>query len=91
MITKDMINVLADQIAKKKLATGEYINDELNENFQYIRNKFYPNETIKKVQTLVSGSGLFESIANTLAYYVGNPTVQFFFPTNKLVKDFVAL
>ncbi len=91
MITKDMINVLSDQSAKKKLITGEYVNDELNDNFQYIKQKFYPNEPIKKVQTLVSGSGLFESVANTIAYYVGNPSTTFDFPTNKLVKDFLAL
>jgi len=91
MITKDMINVLSDQSAKKKLITGEYVNDELNENFVYIANRFYPAEPLKKVQTLVSGSGLFESVANTIAYYVGNPTTTFDFPTNKLVKDFVCL
>lgn len=91
MITKDMINVLADQSAKKKLITGKYVNDSLNDNFQYIKWKFYPNEELKKVQTLVSGSGLFESIANTVSYYIGNPKTNFFFPTANLAKDYCAL
>lgn len=91
MITKDMINVLADQSAKKKLITGKYINDTLNENFQYIKGKFYPNEDLKKVQTLVSGSGVFESVANTISYYMGNPKTNFFFPTMSLARDFCAL
>lgn len=91
MITKDMINILADQSAKKKLATGKYINDPLNDNFQYIQWKFYPNEELKKVQTLVSGSWLFESISNTISYSVGNPKTNFFFPTASLAKDYCAL
>lgn len=91
MITKNMINVLADQSAKKKLVTGKYVNDPLNDNFQYIKWKFYPNEELKKVQTLVSGSGLFEAVANTISYYTGNPKTNFFFPTNNLAKDYCAL
>jgi len=86
-----MINVLADQSARKKLVTWQYVNDLLNDNFNYIKNKFYPNEDTKKVQTLVSGSGLFESVANTISYYAGNPKTNFFFPTGKLVRDFCAL
>lgn len=91
MITQNIINVLAEKLKQKKLITGEYLKDENNENFQYIKGKFFSWETIDKTKTLNTGSGLFESIANILSYYVWNPSVDFKIATQLLVKDYTAL
>lgn len=91
VLNNDIIDLLAEQSSKKKLITGQYLTDPNNDNFQYIKRKFFPLEPVNKVTTLVSGSGLFESVSNTIAFYVGNPTTQFNFPTQQLVKDFLVL
>jgi hypothetical protein len=40
----------------KKYQTNEYIRDKNNPNFVYIKDKFFANEKIEKIATLVVGS-----------------------------------
>ena len=91
ILNQDIIDQLALQSSKKKLVTGEYVTDPNNENFKYIRDKFYPGEKVEKVRTLVSGSGIFEAVANTIAFYVGNTSLPIKLPINSCVIDYIAL
>ena len=89
MITKEIVDLLDAQLKQKKLITWAYIKDDTNENFKYIKSKFFANESdIDRVKTLMTWSWLFESVSNTLAYYVGNPSLTFKFNTELLVKDY---
>lgn len=90
-LTNDVIAKLSQQAKNKKLITWEYLQDENNPNFQYIKWKFFSWETTQKAKLLNVWSWLFTAISQTLSYYVWNPNLEFNFPTKKLVEDYVAL
>lgn len=90
-LTNDVIAKLSQQAQNKKLITWEYLQDENNPNFQYIKWKFFSWETTEKAKLLNVWSWLFTTISQTIAFYVWNPNFDFNFPTKKLVEDYVSL
>lgn len=90
-LTEEIIYKLSNQAKNRKLITWEYLQDVNNQNFQYIKWKFFNWESDDKVKLLNVWSWLFTAISQTLAYYVWNPTMNKFFPTKKLVEDYVSL
>jgi len=70
-------DLLFRQAENKKLQTGEYLQDVENENFEYIRDKFFSNEKLEKALLLNVGSGIFTTIADVFAFYVGNTDYDF--------------
>lgn len=55
------------------LVDNSYLQDPKNSNFIYIKDKFFPDETVDKTQLLNVGSMLFKSIVDTTSYYVDKP------------------
>lgn len=90
-LNEDIISRLSKQVQNKKLITGEYLTDEKNENFQYIKWKFFAWETVEKAKILNTGSGLFTAVSDVVSYYVWNPSLDLEFPTKKIVEDFESL
>jgi hypothetical protein len=69
-ISKQAQDLLFAQSQLKKLETGDYLKDINNENFKYIKSKFFLYENIDKVKLLNIGSGLFTTVADVFAFYV---------------------
>ena len=90
-LTLKEISLLQLQAGKKKLPTNEYLTDTNNENFKYIKSKFFFGEKNEKVQLLNTGSGLFSSICTTISSFVGSPVIDLDFPTKLLVTDYLNL
>ena len=90
-LNEDIISRLSKQVQNKKLITGEYLTDEKNENFQYIKWKFFAWETVEKAKILNTGSWLFTAVSDVVSYYVWNPSLDLEFPTKKIVEDFESL
>lgn len=90
-LTNDIISKLSKQVQNKKLITWEYLQDVNNENFKYIKEKFFSWESVNKTKILNVWSWLFTAISQTLSYYVWNPKFNLEFPTKKLVEDFTCL
>lgn len=90
-LTNDIISKLSKQVQNKKLITWEYLQDVNNENFKYIKDKFFSWEGVDKTKILNVWSWLFTAISQTLSYYVWNPKFNLEFPTKKLVEDFICL
>lgn len=90
-ISKYGQDVLFDQSQNKKLETGEYLTDTNNENYKYIKDKFFLYEDDTKVQLLNIGSGLFTTIADVFAFYVWNPSIDLDVPMDDFVRDMVSV
>ena len=73
MLKKSIQDKLTAQSKLKSLETNEYLTDVLNENFGYVRDKFFKRETSDKVKLLNVGSWIFGCIAWTYAGYIGTP------------------
>lgn len=63
-------NRLAVKTLQHEYTTNEYLINEQDENFKYIRSKFFALQSTKTTKTLNVGSGLFEAISDTYKYYV---------------------
>ncbi|HPO05589.1 MAG TPA: hypothetical protein PLQ36_00600 [Candidatus Gracilibacteria bacterium] len=88
MITTSELQLLREQAGKKRLVTNEYLIDKNNPNFKYVASKFFNGRSNTEVQLLNNGSGLFASVANTVAIFVGSPVIDVNFPMRKMVLDF---
>lgn len=73
----------------RELATGQYLTNPENENFQYIKNRFFPKNTVKETQTLITWSNLFNITTSLIAKHTWNPSLDLYFPTRELVKDYL--
>lgn len=90
-ISKYWQDVLFDQAQNKKLETGEYLTDTNNDNYKYIKDKFFLYEDDAKVQLLNIGSGLFTTIADVFAFYVWNPSIELDVTMDLFVRDMVSV
>ena len=77
--------------SKKMLPTNEYLTDVENENFIYIKDKFFIWEPLQKVKTLNVWSWLFTATTNTISTYVWQPVIDVEFPIKNLTEDFLTL
>ena len=84
-------DLLFRQAENKKLQTGEYLQDVENENFEYIRDKFFSNEKLEKALLLNVGSGIFTTIADVFAFYVGNTDYDFWISMDEFVRDMISV
>ena len=73
MIKQSTQQKLYNQSVLKWLETNDYLTDEKNENFMYIKNKFFFWEVVDKVKLLNVGSDIFKTIARTYSSYIGTP------------------
>ena len=89
MINVNILNQLKNQLRKKRLITNEYLTDETNENFLYIKDKFFKWQDISKVKVLNTWSWLFNWIANILWDYIWNPKMDLEMPIYLIAKDYV--
>jgi len=83
--------LLVVQSNLKKLENNLYLRDTENENYKYIKNKFFTYDSDEKAKLMNIGSWLFSSISDTLASYVGNPSIDFGVMFDDFTKDLVAL
>lgn len=90
-ISKKWKDSLFRQSENKKLQTGEYLKDTENENFKYIKDKFFVWEKTEKAMLLNVGSGIFTTIADVFAFYVGNTDMDFGISMDEFVRDMVAI
>ncbi len=74
-----------------KLGTNEYLTDPKNRNYIYIKKRYFQNETNETVNTLITGSGIFSSIQDTIAYYTGDPVSDYDYNLQRFVKDYVSV
>ena len=84
-------NKLFAQSQLKSLQNNSYLTNSNNENFQYIKKKFFSGEVEDKAKLLNVGSGLFSTVSETISYYVGKPQVDISIDIKKYVDDYVAL
>jgi len=105
MILREDQAKVAYQTRLNELITWEYLHDTKNSNFLYIRNKFfkedwldiipwndrYESDTFTKAQLLNVWSWVFTMVSETIAKYVWDPWIDTYFPTKKLVRDYITL
>ena len=72
-ITQENIEWLVRNARLKSLYDNTYLYDENNENFRYIKRRFFRYENYETVCTLNVGTGLFPTVADVSANYTGNP------------------
>lgn len=75
----------------KKLEEWTYLQDENNDNFTYIKGKFFAFDDVEKVQLLNVWSGVFETVTGTIASYVGNIDIEVWMNFDELVKDMMTI
>jgi len=83
--------ILFHQAELKKLEDGTYLQDDKNDNFQYIRWKFFANDTEDKAKLLNVGSWIFETVASIIPAYVGNIDIDIGMNITELTEDIVTL
>jgi len=82
---------LYKQSQLKKLQDNSYLTDINNENFLYIKDKFFNWELNSKAQLLNIGSWLFTAVSWSIASYVWEPSLWYDLDISQYVEDFVAL
>lgn len=75
----------------KKLEEWTYLQDVTNENFAFIKGKFFPFDSDDKAKLLNVGSGVFETVTGTIASYVGNIDIEVGMNFDELVKDMMTI
>lgn len=83
--------LLYKQSQLKKLETNQYLVDVDNENYKYIKSKFFQYELDEKCKLLNIGSWLFSTISDVFAFYTGNPSYDFGVQMVDFVRDMVSL
>ena len=81
-------NRLAVKTLQHEYTTNEYLINEQDENFKYIRSKFFALQSTKTTKTLNVGSGLFEAISDTYKYYVWSPVGALSIDLTQSTNDF---
>lgn len=82
---------LFKQSQLKSLQNNSYLKDTNNENFLYIKDMFFYNETEDKVKLLNMGSGIFSSVSSTISHYVWKPTTDLNINIKKYTEDYIAM
>jgi len=90
-LTKFQQNNLVTQSILSRLWDNTYLTDESNDNFSYIKDKFFYGETTDKVKLLNTGSWLFGSIQSTISFYVWEPEIETKLNLDLFIQDFLAL
>jgi len=83
--------LLVEQSNLKKLENNLYLRDTENENYKYIKWKFFTYEWEDKAKLMNIGSWLFNTISDIFSYYVGNPSYEFGVMFDDFTRDLVAL
>jgi len=83
-------NLLYRQSSLKKLENNLYLVDTDNDNYKYISKKFFSNDN-DKTKLINIWCGLFGTIADIFAYYVGTPDYDFGNQIDDLVRDIISL
>lgn len=83
--------LLVKQSELKKLETNQYLHDVNNDNFQYIKGKFFALDNDDKCKLLNVWSGIFSTVSDVMAFYTGNPSYDFEVNMNEFVKDITTL
>lgn len=92
MLKKSIQDKLAAQSKLKGLETNEYLTDTLNENFLYIKDKFFKNETETKAKLLNVGSWIFGCVSSTYAGYIGTPEgIEWWTTFTNFSEDLISL
>jgi len=84
-------NKLFLQSQAKTLQDNSYLTNTNNENFSYIKDKFFYTEDEDKAKLLNVWSGIFSSISDTISYYVWQPATEIDFDIRKYVEDYISL
>lgn len=74
----------------KDLYTGDYLNDIDNQNFKIISELFFNNNT-DRTKLFNVGSGLFTSVTDIIANFVGNPMTDINIRIDDYIKDMVSV
>jgi len=90
-ISKLWQDLLYNQSQLKKLETGQYLTDTDNDNYKYIKDKFFLYESDDKAQLLNVGSGLFTTIPDIFAFYVGTPDIDLWCQIDDFQRDLITL
>jgi hypothetical protein len=83
--------LLYKQSQLKRLETNQYLVDLENENYKYIKQKFFQYELDSKCQLLNIGSGIFSTISDVFAFYTGNSDYDFGVNMSDFVRDMITL
>jgi len=83
-------NRLAVKTLQQEYLTNEYLANEQDENFKYIKSKFFNWQSTDTAKILNVGSWLFEAISDTYSYYVWSPIWSLGIDLSEATKDFFA-
>lgn len=81
---------LMKQQQLKDLYTGDYLNDEQNENFKIISDIFFNNNNTR-CKAFNVGTGLFTSITDIISNFVGNPQNDLRVNLTPYIRDYVSV
>lgn len=91
VMTKDSAERLALYSSLSKLPNNEYLLDTSNENFQYISERYFDNDT-RKAKILNTGSGIFMSVVQTISYFFDKPMTDLrVIEIEKAIQDYITL
>lgn len=74
----------------KSIAEDKYLEDEENPNFVWMKERFF-DKSVSKTHLLTVSSWLWKSISDTVAYYVGEPSIEYDMDWNNITIDYEAL
>ena len=84
-------NLLVQQNSLKKLETNLYLQDTSNDNYQYIKEKFFLYETDDKCKLLNIWCGIFSTISDVFSFYVGDTDLDIDISFGDLTRDLTTL
>ena len=82
---------LFKQTQLKKFEENTYLESTNDENYKYIKDKFFYWEKDEVVKLMNVGSGLFSAVSNVIKSYVASPTIDFDIDMDKYVADYLSL
>jgi hypothetical protein len=90
-ITNDNLQRLKRNANLAKLYSNVYLRDTENENFRYVKDKFFKHESPDKSALINTGTWLFTTIPEIYANYVGNPYRDYKLDITRATIDYAVL
>jgi hypothetical protein len=88
IISQENVDRLLRNSRLLSLYDNTYLRDTDNENFRYVKDKFFKHEDYQKAALINTGVGLFNTVPNILANYVSNPESDEKINLIKATKDY---
>ena len=90
LISKNEYLRMAESLSLKSIADNTYLDDDKNDNFNWIAKQYYDNSA-DKTKLLWVSTWVWKSVIDTISYYVWTPETELDLELSEYIKDFWTL